>query len=312
VAKDWTVTLRIDTSAASRGVEHRVMDVWHMGHAWLSVTAPNGVRVDLGYYPRDGGIAGPGELRFGDITHLPTQDAAYSYHVSAAQAASMLEHAKQISANPGHYDGLNHNCLSVARELMVGAGLTMPPIDPPMPGGWSAWKANRSPEPWQIHDPAGYNTTLHATADGRSARDLYERSEDANAGAANVDVNTMLSHAQAQATQETGSTWLGDIDSPDPLHADPNMSAIMSSEHAMSVDPDTLGWGGSSHLNPDLPANPGLSSGVTHQDPGMSTVTPQHDPNLSTGWDHHEAGAPPGFDHAHVPPADPGDHHGHR
>jgi hypothetical protein len=62
MARDWTVTLRIDTSAWSANREYPVLNMAAMGHAWLTVTAPNGERVDVGYYPRDGGLAGVGQL----------------------------------------------------------------------------------------------------------------------------------------------------------------------------------------------------------------------------------------------------------
>ena len=87
MSRDWTVTLRIDTSAWSANREYPVMNVAAMGHAWLTVTAPNGERVDIGYYPRDGGVAGVGQLHTGDGMHQRTQDAAYTYHITADQAS---------------------------------------------------------------------------------------------------------------------------------------------------------------------------------------------------------------------------------
>src|SRR5690349_21154940 len=114
----WTATLRIDSLS---------YDNW--GHAWLTIAGPSGHRVDVGYYPIGNMINSPGRLLMQDTFHQVTQDTAYTFHISAGQAAKLLDAAEQIQAHPGTYRVAEHNCLSVARDLLVHAGVNMPPID---------------------------------------------------------------------------------------------------------------------------------------------------------------------------------------
>src|SRR5213593_4087577 len=111
--KNWTVTLRIDTSNWSANREYPATNILPggTGHAWLTVTSPNGARVDLGYYPVKTALIAPGQLRADDaVRHQHNQDAAYTYKIDADQASRMLTAAESIRAHPGEYNFLNHNC----------------------------------------------------------------------------------------------------------------------------------------------------------------------------------------------------------
>ncbi len=254
---DWSITLRIDTSFASANRSYPVMDPFHMGHAWITVAAPNGERVDFGYYPRNGGLAGPGELRTGDTTHQPRQDAAYTYHITPDQAAHVLAAAQHVQSDPGYYNGLTHNCLTVARDLMGVAGIAMPGVasdplhiligvgaaavlDLPLVGAAGIAIAI-------AHDPAGFNTVLRSTPEGRAAEMLYNRSSELAGMRSTGDLHTMADHATQEALHSIGSEPHAEL-----LHPAEDASAQAGASHApdpqMSVDPGPLDWGGSSHV----------------------------------------------------------------
>lgn len=311
MTRDWTVTLRIDTSAGSANREYPMTNVFAMGHAWLTVTAPNGSRADFGYYPRNGGVTGVGELRVHDVQHQAHQDAAYTYHITADQASRILSAAERVQANPGWYDGLKHNCLTVARDLMVQGGLSMPRIVAD-DGLNNAWKSGT---PAVIHDPANYNGILRSTPEGRAARAEYEKSSELSGTRSQGDLHIMTHQAQAQASYESHvqpapdelPTDLGDVDSPGFLNH-PNGSADVADPQISTVDDSGtyadpgLSYGGTWHADPAQLANPGLSAdhqvpdwvGMAHGDLGQAQ--PHGDP----GWMPH---TDPGS------PFDPGTHH---
>src|ERR1700675_3945773 len=114
MSHEWSVTLRIDTSPLSAGREYPMTNPFPTGHAWLTVAAPNGDRVDMGYYPDHTSTLAPGSLHIGDIGHQPTQDAAYTYAITPDQALRILDAAGRLQAAPGEYNVVNHNCLTVA------------------------------------------------------------------------------------------------------------------------------------------------------------------------------------------------------
>jgi hypothetical protein len=293
MAGDWTVTLRIDTSAWSANREYPVMNVLPfgggMGHAWLTIAAPNGDRVDIGYYPLHGGVAGVGELRTVDISHQPHQDAAYTYHVTAEHAARMLAGAEKIQAEPGWYNGVSHNCLTVARELMVLGGVPMPPIMPERGlNSVTAWKTGSPVEPGtpRVHDPANYNLILRSTPEGQAARGLYQKSSELSAAPKTNDLPGLTHQAQAQAAYETHlqpehSTYLGEVDSPQFLAGDPQQSVVDhgGATYLGEVDSPNFLAGGDPHMSTvdtaGFDAHPGMSvdtdqTGGFHPDPGLS------------------------------------------
>jgi hypothetical protein len=308
MARDWTVTLRIDTSAWSANREYPVTNIipTGTGHAWLTVTAPNGSRVDIGYYPGDNGLVGPGQLFIGNgqhdgdnIAHQPHQDAAYTYRITADQASRILAGAGQLQANPGQYNLLTHNCLTVARDLMVQGGLAMPPLETGATGlgSWATWKAGTEVNAPPINGPAGYNSVLKSTTEGRAARELYEKSSELSGAKVDGDLTTLIHHAEAQAAYEglvqpdprQSSTYLGEVDSPTFLTgggtADPQADPRQSSTYLGEVDSPTFLTGGGtadpqmSTVNAAGPsANPGMSvehhvsdwGGMSHNDVGTS------------------------------------------
>lgn len=323
MTRDWTVTLRIDTSAWSANREYPMMNVFGMGHAWITVTAPNGNRTDFGYYPKNGGVAGVGELRMHDVEHQPHQDAAYTYHVTADQASRILSAAERVQANPGWYDGLKHNCLTVARDLMVQGGLPMPRIVSD-DGLNNAWKSGT---PAVIHDPANYNAILRSTSEGKAARAEYEKSSELSGMKSDTDLHIMTHQAQAQALYETHAqlspdespTYPAEVGSPDSLThatasadaAHPQLSIVdstgMDADPGLSFDAGLMGWNGAPH------ADPGISYGGTwHADPAQSVnpgLSADHHVPDWVGMSHGDVGpAQPHGDAGWMPHTDPGVH----
>ncbi|MGH3735819.1 MAG: hypothetical protein ACRDT6_09395 [Micromonosporaceae bacterium] len=210
----WTVTLRFDTSGWSANREYPMTNVLPFGgtgHAWLTVAAPDGKRVDLGYYPMGNPVSSRGDLRAGDgvektgdVKHQPHQDAAYTYPISAGQAAKILSTAEQLQANPGTYNFYNHNCVTVARDLMVAGGVPMPPVergaDPSVP----VWKTPYELPAAGLHDPAEYNTALKSTPVGQEARARYEKSSELSGWKTSGSLADLSRQARGQAAQEGG------------------------------------------------------------------------------------------------------------
>jgi hypothetical protein len=215
---EWTVTLRIDTSAWSADREYPLTNPmpggW--GHAWVTVADGEGHTIDIGYYPTDNAVLTPGALQVGDISHRATQDAAYTYPVSAGQAAQLLRQAAEIREHPGEYRVWDHNCLTVARDLIKSAGVSLPPItDGPVVGSVTAWKTG-VPVDASWHDPAAYSHLLNASTEGHAARQLYDTTGSALSGGSALftsELAPMLVEAEAQAAQAS-STYIGEADDP--------------------------------------------------------------------------------------------------
>jgi hypothetical protein len=238
--------------------EYLVSNPAAVGHAWLTVAAPNGDRVDIGYYPVHTSTLAPGSLHVGDTTHQTTQDAAYTYRITPEQAARILDAATHVRAEPNEYNVFNHNCLTVAHELLAAGGLPVPGLDRIGSGTASAtaWKTGEPVPP--LHDPAGYNGLLRSTPEGQAARALYEHSSELS-GMRTGSLDGLRQEAHdaahddqaAQNLHHPTSTYLGEIDDPhfldpqqsipdsgDPQHCDVDYSTSAHHDDGYSGSPD--------------------------------------------------------------------------
>lgn len=188
----------------------------YYGHAWLSVVDPRGHRVDVGYYPLGFMARCPGELKVGDNRHQATQDAAYTFRIGADQAASLLNRAEEIRRSPGEYTLFEHNCMDVAHELLVVAGIELPNL-PTRDGMASrtAWVTGQYTDR-AISDPATFNTALQQTTLGREARAEYSNSHELHAVQKADALQELREEAQHEVDDAQGSTYI-DLDYPEPL-----------------------------------------------------------------------------------------------
>jgi hypothetical protein len=188
MAQGWSVTLRLDSESHSRNVALPVTNPLGIGHAWITLTAPDGRHVEFGYYPRETtlstgfGFHATGELRVRDESHLAFQDAAFTFPLTAAQAARILETAKEIQREPGTYEALTHNCLTVAHYILTSAHVPLPDLYGPLQqvaGGVASGLLGAAGlafgGPLRMDDPAGFIWMLRLSEAGREAEQRHQQ-----------------------------------------------------------------------------------------------------------------------------------------
>ena len=182
MSKDWSITLRLDNSTRERG-----RDGWplgarvdsaglNIGHAWVTIEGPDGQRVDAGYYPLHGrSLVGPGSVVLDDKEHSGSQDAAYRWTIGPAEARNALNYIDTVRERPGTYNGLEHNCVTFAGNVLAEAGVptvqrylndrTVDPFTAAKGGDTEGYLTH------PIHDPAQLQRHLDVIPDGRAAAD---------------------------------------------------------------------------------------------------------------------------------------------
>ena len=182
MSKDWSITLRLDNSTRERG-----RDGWplgarvdsaglNIGHAWVTIEGPDGQRVDAGYYPLHGrSLVGPGSVVLDDKEHSGSQDAAYRWTIGPAEARNALNYIDTLRERPGTYNGLEHNCVTFAGNVLAEAGVptvqrylndrTVDPFMAAKGGDTEGYPTH------PIHDPAQLQRHLDVIPDGRAAAD---------------------------------------------------------------------------------------------------------------------------------------------
>jgi hypothetical protein len=130
----WTYTVFIDSTLAPLESD--------FGHAYISITSPDGVSRTVGYYPVTEGpgikgipgfqiLGGPGVVRDDSTSGLtdddiPTQH-SYDYETAPKQiseqtAQRMLDYVEHVTEHPGQYGVFGNNCVQFVEDLMIIAG----------------------------------------------------------------------------------------------------------------------------------------------------------------------------------------------
>ncbi|WP_239395510.1 hypothetical protein [Frankia sp. CiP3] len=117
-AEDWQVTVRYDPSLGNHVI----------GHAFLTIQAPDGHRSDVGFYPHGNNLIAnvlgtEGEFREHDTSHAAANNIGFTYSVGRDEAHAMLETIKGYENSSHEYTGLSHNCTAVAAEILNAAGI---------------------------------------------------------------------------------------------------------------------------------------------------------------------------------------------
>lgn len=193
-ADSWTLTVHTDNSSVAAygrntgfGVNPTTWPVT-IGHTWVTIQAPNGEKIDRGFYPEhDGQILDRGVVHRGlddlhDQAHVQSEDRTFTFRISPTQAEDGLRKIQDIESRPGNYDGLGNNCATFVQDVSHAAGLShVNATSYVATGALNASSGSTTPGlPASVgpgthltgYDPATLESSLHNSPEGRAAEQL--------------------------------------------------------------------------------------------------------------------------------------------